>query len=190
MCFLASLIEITTKPCFRSLNPKSSVLNHQKGFTLIEILIVVVIIGIMATVSVLSVVNAGEAQKLRSSVNAFENRVNFAQQQALLRNDLFGLNISQKGYEFEIFIKIKNHWQWQILKQPKAILPQAWPKKVSIQLAVDNSQMQLVGDNFADAPQIKFFPSGQMTNFHVIINNKFYVKTTNNGVVKTGFKND
>ncbi len=71
----------------------------QNGFTLIEILIVIVIISIVACFAVLSI-NIYQNKRLETLANQLKNTLNLAQQEALLRPTTLGFEIKKNSILF------------------------------------------------------------------------------------------
>ena len=75
---------------------------RQRGFTLLEIMIVVVIIGIV-TASVVSVAFGDRKnEKLKQEATRLKAVINLAQEEAVLESRIYALGIWQKGYGFYV----------------------------------------------------------------------------------------
>lgn len=77
----------------------TGMLNKQKGFSLIEIMIVVVIIGITITFATLTFGNAGEKIACKKSAEKFVHFITLVQQQAVLSKKPISISLSEKGYQ-------------------------------------------------------------------------------------------
>jgi type II secretion system protein H len=75
----------------------------QAGFTLLEILLVVLIIGIVSSLLVLSVSTAGIARQAQQEAQRLVALMQYARQQAILENRLYGLQLQPHGYQFLVY---------------------------------------------------------------------------------------
>ncbi len=82
-----------------------------KGFTLIEILVVIVIIGITLGFALIAFGDFGQNKKIIYAGEQLENTLRLAQQQAILENSTLGLKINNTSYQI---LKFQNGSQWQI----------------------------------------------------------------------------
>jgi len=85
-------------------------MNHRCGFTLIEMLVVVAIIGILASVVQFAFSGGGNRQALTSSSEAAAQRIELARAQALQRNREWGVLVLQDGYQFLEFDPLTERW--------------------------------------------------------------------------------
>ncbi len=81
------------------------------GFTLIEMLVVVAIIGILASVVQFAFSGGGNRQALTSISEATAQRIELARAQALQRNREWGVFVRQDGYQFLEFDPQAQIWQ-------------------------------------------------------------------------------
>ena len=72
----------------------------ERGFTLIEILVVVVIIGVLAATVMLSFTGGNLAQELRGEAERAALRMELARSNALQRNREWGVLVQEDGYSF------------------------------------------------------------------------------------------
>ena len=82
--------------------------NH--GFTLIEMLVVVVIIGILASTVVLGFVGSDREQNLRTEAERLAALIEMARSEAVQRNEEWGVSINQSGYRFLVFNPLNHSW--------------------------------------------------------------------------------
>lgn len=129
---------------------------YQQGFTLIEILVVILIVGITLGFALLSFGDFGGQRRIIMAAEQFVNDVKLAQQQAILGTDTLGIHINQTHYEVMRF-KAPKHWQ---AVANGFFHPQKFPKNAVVHL--ENKGI-LSGE-----PQIIINASGDMTPFKLI----------------------
>jgi MSHA pilin protein MshC len=70
---------------------------NERGFTLIEIIAVLIIVGIVAAVAIGSVMNTAETNMI-SQANVIKNHIRYAQSMAMKRGDIWGLKCDGAAY--------------------------------------------------------------------------------------------
>ncbi len=70
------------------------------GFTLIEVMVVVVIIGILINFAVLSLRSHSPADQLNEEAHRLQSLLQIASEEALLRSSFIGVDITETGYGF------------------------------------------------------------------------------------------
>jgi len=71
-----------------------------KGFTLLEVMLVVLIIGIITSLAVYSMTPIGPSRQAKSEAQGLMAAIDYAQQHAILSHQPYGLVINQAGYQF------------------------------------------------------------------------------------------
>jgi len=74
-----------------------------KGFTLLEVMLVVLIIGIVTSLAVYSMTPVGPSRKAKSEAQSLMAAIDYAQQRAILSHQPYGLVINDYGYQFYIY---------------------------------------------------------------------------------------
>lgn len=130
-------------------------MSTSRGFTLIEILIVLLILGVTLGFALLAFGDFGESRRLFFSVEQLANALRVAQQQAILETSTFGLKVDPTHYQI---VRLSNASQWQVLPNKKIFAPHTFPKNTRVVLTTQHPSSP--GD-----PSIILYPSGEMSAF-------------------------
>jgi general secretion pathway protein H len=139
------------------------------GFTLIEILVVVLIIGIMVVGTVLSLRVSGDDRELDHERDRLLALTDYLRDQAALQNREYGIRCYIGGYEFLVYEPRSG--QWEALTGDPQLRPRPLPKGIDVQLDVEGRQVILpqekpLGSSKDErVPQIMLFSSGEMSQF-------------------------
>lgn len=150
------------------------------GFTLIEILVVVVIVGIVMTVALLSLSLAGDDGQIRREARRFMSLVDVAQDEALMQGREFGLELMTDSYRFVEYDPIGNQWS-EILgddhlrfrQLPEQMVLELFLEDQRILLDIGPAEMEENDDisSFAGidhySPHVLIFSSGDRTPFEL-----------------------
>jgi general secretion pathway protein H len=147
---------------------------RSKGFTLVEILVVVVIMAIVISLAILSVGTTGRDTQLDEESRRIEGLVGLLHERALLEGRDFGLRIEPDAYEFVVYDQ--RHDRWTTLDQEHEFRRRDLPKGVSFQLELDSQVVvikprdrNLKSDTSSPAPQLAIAASGEGTPFRLTL---------------------
>ena len=134
-------------------------MKNKAGFTLIEILVVLLIIGITVGFALLAFGDFGSKRRMVVAAEQFVNYVKFTQQAGILKTSTLGIQLRENGYEVLQF-QSPNHWQ-------------SMPKN-SVFHAQHFPNNALIHFNAAEktGPQIIINASGDMTTIQLNIGSK------------------
>ena len=137
--------------------------DHQ-GFTLIEMLVVVVIIGILAGTIVFNFVGADREQNLRTEAERLALLIEMARSEAVQRNEECGVSIGPAEYRFLVFDAKRGAWIEQQNRpfQPRTVADMAFVVRV-------DAMTTPAAKSAKDAPLIIMSSSGEQTPFEVEI---------------------
>jgi type II secretion system protein H len=141
---------------------------QQRGFTLIETIVVVVIISIITALAVMTFGHFNSGRKVHACAKQLQQVVLMARQQAILMPSVLGLDITNQGYEFYTYrLSAKTHKaKWVKLKNDILSSPSAFSGDITAKW-LD----QKINDTFKKK-YIVFSASGDVTPFHVRISNQ------------------
>src|SRR5277367_5128123 len=83
---------------------------RSKGFTLVEILVVVVIMAIVIGLAILSIGTTGRDTQLDEESRRIEGLVGLLHERALLEGRDFGVRIEPSAYEFVVYEPRRDRW--------------------------------------------------------------------------------
>ncbi|HZO21592.1 MAG TPA: type II secretion system minor pseudopilin GspH [Steroidobacteraceae bacterium] len=125
------------------------------GFTLIEILVVVLIIGIISLGVLLSVSLTGRDRELETESDRLLSLVNYAREQAELQTREYGVIFHDDGYQFVAYDQRRGHWRE--VYEDEALRQRKLPLGLDFTLSVESRPVVLVptGEAKHDKPKSK-----------------------------------
>ena len=136
-----------------------------RGFTLVEILVVVVIIGIVTAGIVLSVNVTGRDRDLERESDRLLALFNYAREQAELQTREYGIMFQDDGYEFLTYDTRRDSWRGVF--EDDALRARRLPDGLGIRLSVDARPVVLTRPKDAKdkTPQVMIFSNGDLSTF-------------------------
>ena len=179
---------MTVKSFCVALNPPTGVCqsrdvsfkNHStRGFTLIEILVVLFIISIVSTVALLSI-SRNQTKQLQNFTTQLSQQITLAEEEALLQSTVIGLSIDEKQAQFFSYQAAtdkdkKDTWvPIQDTVLAKQIIPGNMQVKVVIANAKKSDEEEISADENRDeektiTPQIIISTNGDITPFTIYV---------------------
>ncbi len=148
---------------------------HQKhrGFTLIEIMVVMVIIGIVATTATLVISGNQERRALENEARKLIAVLQLVQDEAVFQNLEIGVRLEREGYHFRGLDEANLAW----VELPQQYLrPREFPEWLELEFDGLDRGLEirtLDPDQELDFfPQLLFFSSGESTPFQLSLKHK------------------
>ncbi len=107
----------------------------QRGFTLLEILVVVLIIGVVTAGMLLSMSFAGKDTDLETESKRLLSLMDYAREQSELQTRDYGILFSQSGYEFVVYDVRRGLWRPVV--EDDALRERTLPSGLDFKLVVD-----------------------------------------------------
>ena len=149
-----------------------------RGFSLIEILVVIVIVGIVMSIAILSVTLAGGDSQLREEAQRIVSLVEVARDESLLQGREFGLEFMQNGYRFVEFDPLTR--QWTEIIGDDTLRLRALPEELELELFIEDRRVVLRDDPASMtsenedrpgveryAPHVLIYSSGDLSPFEI-----------------------
>jgi general secretion pathway protein H len=147
---------------------------RSRGFTLVEILVVVVIMAVVISLAVLSIGVTGRDSQLDEESRRIQGLVGLLHERALLEGRDFGLRIEPTAYEFVVYEPTRD--RWLTLNEEHEFRHRDLPKGVTFQLELDSQvvvlkpiERNLASDRRPPGPQVAIAASGEGTPFRLTL---------------------
>lgn len=159
-------------------NAKRGCARTANAFTLLELLLVMLIVGILAGTVVANFGGAGERQQVRSEAERLALAIEMARGTALQRNEMWGLAADEHGYAFRRYDPGSQSWL-EVDRRPFAFHSLADDVTITVRttFAPERSEAlrRLTQRDDSDEeepeppPDIAIHPGGEVTPFDAVI---------------------
>lgn len=137
---------------------------QQSGFTLIELIVVVVIIGVMASFAVLSI-SLGHSDEVKQEARRLQALVEIAAQESLLTGGDIGIRFNEQGYGFYTYSTQGGKPEWVPLEEDEHLSkPRELSDLIELELYVEGRYMD-IGEELEKGTHVYLFSSGEITPF-------------------------
>jgi general secretion pathway protein H len=137
----------------------------EAGFTLIEILVVVLIIGLVSAGVLLSMSLTGRDRELEKESDRLHALFTYAREQAELQTREYGVLFEDDGYEFLAYDT--RQAAWRSVFEDEALAARRLPDGLDFKLIVEARPVVLTRprDTQDKTPQVMIFSNGDLTSF-------------------------
>jgi general secretion pathway protein H len=144
------------------------------GFTLIEILVVLVIVSIVISFAVLKIGVTGKDSAIEDEQRRIQGLMGLLQERAVLEVRDFGLLIEPTSYQFVVYQNRRQ--RWENFNEEREYRRRELPKGLNFELQMDSRQIilkprneSIKSDEPQVAPQLIIAASGEGTPFKLIL---------------------
>lgn len=144
-----------------------------RGFTLLELLIVIVIMGLMATFAVLSLGSRALDERLDTEARRLFELITLAAEEAVLQGTELGLIHTADGYAFLVL----KDGKWLPFEDAGALRPRTLNEPFFLELRVEDRPVgpaRLDDDKVDLKPQVLLLSSGEVTAFRLNLRARNY----------------
>jgi general secretion pathway protein H len=140
-----------------------------RGFTLLEILVVMVIVAVLTTVGMISVGTLGADRGLDDEVERYSDVVAAAVEQAQLEGRDFGVHFAPDGYRVLAYAADRD--RWEALADDRLYEFHRWPEGVRAALSLEGRIVppEPPRDAAPLVPQVLLFSSGDVSPYVVTL---------------------
>jgi len=140
------------------------------GFTLLELMVVLVIIGIIITFAVLSIGDGGRQDRLEQEARRLQALFSLSSEEAVLRSRELGVVLQPQGYDFVEY----DGEAWQAISGDSLFRKHALPDSMELKLFLDGLPVDLheqpkKEEAEGPTPQLLFFSSGERQPFELLV---------------------
>jgi general secretion pathway protein H len=145
--------------------PRRPGARRARGFTLIEILVVITIIGVIAAATILSLTSSGRDRELEKEGDRLLALVNYAREQAELQTREYGVMFSDDGYEFLTYDNRRAAWRGVF--EDDALAERKLPYGLTFALSIESRPVTFNRPKDAKdkTPQLMIYSNGDLTTF-------------------------
>jgi len=141
-----------------------------RGFTLIEIMVVVVIIGVITTVVMIKFAGGRRDTELEKEAQRLDALFDYVREQAELQTRDYGFRVNGTSYSFVVFDVLGN--QWRPADEDDALRERQFPDGLEPVVVVEGRRIVLDDkkkeiEDFT--PQVLIFANGDLSSFEVAL---------------------
>lgn len=148
-----------------------------RGFTLVEILVVLFIISIVTSVAMLSI-SHNQNKKVETFANELTQLLTLAEEQAMLQPAILGVSFSSQSFQFASFEAVNETKKGWVLLNDSILGKRTIPKNIQVNIKAGNVQFDAKDNEESEEqdeevevfhPQIIISTNGDVTPFAIYV---------------------
>lgn len=147
---------------------------HHTGFTLIEILVVLLIVSVMSSVAVINLPGFTQDSDFDTEVDRLEVLIELAREEALMQSSELGFRVDRNrtglttGYSFYLYDDLNQTW---VSYDRAPFKPRQLEDdiRLSLQIEGDTDRFRLDDEETDNLPPVMLLSSGETTPFELTI---------------------
>ena len=145
--------------------------NQASGFTLVEILVVLIIVSVMSGIVVTSLPSSFQNSDFDEESLRLKTVIELIREESLTRASEYGLNTDKDNYSFFVYNEIEQNWT-QLNTKPYAKHKLGYG--ILLKTTIEDNELILTDEedeesSVSNAPRILLLSSGEMTPFEITI---------------------
>lgn len=138
--------------------------SRHAGFTLIEILVVLVVVGLLASLAVFTMGGSSQQRELENEVRELFLLMQTASEQAVVTNRELGLRLEEGRYQFVAFQDRNGDWE---ATGERLFRARSLPDWLTVTKFIESDAPRLASADDQLLPDVVFFSSGETTPFEM-----------------------
>ena len=136
-------------------------LRAARGFTLLELMVVLVIIGIILTFVTLNAGGDKRAVQMQREAQRLAALMELASDEAVMRSEQLAVRFGESDYEFMVL----QGDEWLPLVEDPTLRRRSLPEGMELRLELEENQPEQLKAEESEMPQVFLLSSGEMTPF-------------------------
>ena len=135
---------------------------RQRGFTLIEIIVVVAIIGIMVSVVSFRFAGSSPSERLHTETIRLQALIEIVLEEALFDAREFGMRFTDQSYEFHSFDEKSE--EFSLIEDDKMLRLRELPEEMNIQIEAEGLSLDdMLFTDEEEKPHVILYSSGEVS---------------------------
>ena len=137
---------------------------QSSGFTLIELMVVLLLIGIVSTFAVLSLKGDPWGREIKLHIDRLTALVSAGSERAILRSEELAILFDSDGYSF----LTRGEEDWELLEDDRLFRARQIPEGLKLTLEIEDRELQISEDS-KEKPMVLLLSSGEVTAFSITL---------------------